>query len=74
MDDSGARLIVRWLPEHTAESLDAALRELGAAKPLVMWAHHADDQPSMEGLEFTRERKAWMSPTMRILTRRRGRR
>ena len=29
--DPGARLIVRWLPEHTAESLDAAWRELGAA-------------------------------------------
>ena len=31
MDDPGARLIVRWLPDHTAESLDAALRGLGAA-------------------------------------------
>ena len=30
-DDPGASLIVRWLPEHTAESLDAALRSLGAA-------------------------------------------
>jgi hypothetical protein len=29
-DDPGAQLIVRWLPEHTAESLDAALRRLGA--------------------------------------------
>jgi len=29
-DDPGAQLIVRWLPEHTAESLDAALRALGA--------------------------------------------
>jgi predicted Rossmann fold flavoprotein len=31
MDDPDARLIVRWLPEHTAESVDAALRELGAS-------------------------------------------
>jgi predicted Rossmann fold flavoprotein len=31
MDDAEARLIVRWLPEHTAESLDGALRALGAA-------------------------------------------
>jgi predicted Rossmann fold flavoprotein len=31
LDDLEARLVVRWLPEHTAESLDAALRALGAA-------------------------------------------
>ncbi|HEV7501067.1 MAG TPA: aminoacetone oxidase family FAD-binding enzyme [Vicinamibacteria bacterium] len=31
MDDAHARLIVRWLPEDTAESVDAALRGLGAA-------------------------------------------
>ena len=31
MDDADARLIVRWLPEHTAETLDAALRGLGGA-------------------------------------------
>jgi predicted flavoprotein YhiN len=30
LEDPAARLIVRWLPEHTAESLDAALRGLGA--------------------------------------------
>ena len=32
-----------------------------ARKPLVMWNQHADDQPAIEGLEFTRERKAWTS-------------
>jgi len=32
-----------------------------ALKPLVMWNHHADDQPAIEALEFTRERKAWAS-------------
>src|SRR5262245_17186677 len=32
-----------------------------AVKPLVMWNHHADDQPIIEALEFTRERKAWTS-------------
>jgi predicted Rossmann fold flavoprotein len=31
LDDPGARLVVRWLPEHTAESLESALRGLGAA-------------------------------------------
>jgi len=31
MDDAHARLIVRWLPEDTAESVDAALRGLGGA-------------------------------------------
>ncbi len=41
------------------EAYGRTLRELGVTKPLVMWAHHADDQPSMEALEFTRERKAW---------------
>jgi glycosyltransferase involved in cell wall biosynthesis len=35
--------------------------ELRAKKPLVMWNQHADDQPAIEGLEFTRERKAWSS-------------
>jgi predicted Rossmann fold flavoprotein len=31
LDDPDARLVVRWRPEHTAESLDAVLRSLGAA-------------------------------------------
>lgn len=35
--------------------------EFRARKPLVMWNQHADDQPSIEALEFTRERKAWTS-------------
>ena len=35
--------------------------EFRAKKPLVMWNQHADDQPSIEALEFTRERKAWSS-------------
>jgi glycosyltransferase involved in cell wall biosynthesis len=35
--------------------------EFRAKKPLVMWNQHADDQPSIEALEFTRERKAWTS-------------
>src|SRR5262245_544644 len=33
--------------------------EFRAKKPLVMWNQHADDQPAIEALEFTRERKAW---------------
>jgi len=32
-----------------------------AKRPLVMWNQHADDQPAIEALEFTRERKAWAS-------------
>ena len=32
-----------------------------AKQPLVMWNQHADDQPAIEPLEFTRERKAWAS-------------
>src|SRR5215471_8842063 len=44
-------------------SNEACGRELkdvfSATRPLIMWAHHADDQPSIEALEFTRERKAW---------------
>ena len=35
--------------------------EFRAKKPLVMWNQHADDQPSIEALEYTRERKAWAS-------------
>lgn len=35
--------------------------EYRAKKPLVMWNQHADDQPAIEALEFTRERKAWSS-------------
>jgi predicted Rossmann fold flavoprotein len=31
MDEPAARLIVRWLPDQTAESLDVALRGLGGA-------------------------------------------
>jgi glycosyltransferase involved in cell wall biosynthesis len=42
------------------ESCGRELREkFGVTKPLVFWTGHADDQPSIEGLEFTRERKAW---------------
>jgi glycosyltransferase involved in cell wall biosynthesis len=35
--------------------------EYRASRPLVMWNQHADDQPAIEALEFTRERKAWSS-------------
>jgi len=35
--------------------------EYRARKPLVMWNQHANDQPAIEALEFTRERKAWAS-------------
>ena len=35
--------------------------EFRAKKPLVMWNQHADDQPAIEALEYTRERKAWTS-------------
>ena len=41
------------------EACGRALRELGVVRPLALWTHHTDDQPSIEALEFTRERKAW---------------
>jgi glycosyltransferase involved in cell wall biosynthesis len=41
------------------EALGRSLRELGVTKPLALWTHHSDDQPSIEALEFSRERKAW---------------
>jgi glycosyltransferase involved in cell wall biosynthesis len=42
------------------ESCGRALREkYGAKKPLVLWCQHADDQPAIESLEYTRERRAW---------------
>jgi predicted Rossmann fold flavoprotein len=31
MDEAGAQLVVRWIPEETAESMDLALRDLGSA-------------------------------------------
>lgn len=44
-------------------SNEACARELRdkfrAAKPLVLWVQHADDQDAIEDLQFTRERKAW---------------
>ena len=42
------------------ESCARELREkFQAKKPLVLWVQHADDQDAIEGLQFTRERKAW---------------
>ena len=41
------------------EAAGAMLRDMGVQKPLVLWAHHADDQAPIEPLEFSRERKAW---------------
>lgn len=41
------------------EAFGRKLREMGVTKPLILWAGHADDQPPMEPLEFSRERKAW---------------
>jgi glycosyltransferase involved in cell wall biosynthesis len=41
------------------EAFGRNLRELGVAKPLVLWAGHDVDQPAMKTLESARERKAW---------------
>ena len=41
------------------EALGRHLRELGVAKPLVLWVGHDVDQPAMKALETSRERKAW---------------
>jgi glycosyltransferase involved in cell wall biosynthesis len=35
------------------------LREIGVTKPLVLWTGHKEDQPSIEELGFSRERKTW---------------
>lgn len=41
------------------EACGRQLREMGVAKPLVLWTGHADDQAPVEPLEYSRERKAW---------------
>lgn len=41
------------------EAIGAQLRDMGVRRPLVLWVHHADDQPPIEPLEFSRERRAW---------------
>ncbi|HXJ00277.1 MAG TPA: glycosyltransferase family 4 protein [Micropepsaceae bacterium] len=41
------------------EACGRTLRDLGVTKPLVLWTGHSDDQPSIEPLEYSRERKAW---------------
>ena len=41
------------------EACGRELREMGVVRPMVLWSGHADDQPAIEALEYTRERKAW---------------
>jgi glycosyltransferase involved in cell wall biosynthesis len=41
------------------EACGRGLRDLGVTRPLVLWTGHTDDQPAIEPLEFSRERKAW---------------
>ena len=41
------------------EAIGTSIRDLGVTRPLVLWAHHADDQPPIETLEFSRERRSW---------------
>jgi glycosyltransferase involved in cell wall biosynthesis len=41
------------------EAFGRHLRELGVAKPLVLWAGHDVDQPAMKAIETSRERRAW---------------
>jgi len=41
------------------EAIGAKMRDMGVIRPIVLWAHHADDQPPIEPLEYSRERKAW---------------
>lgn len=71
----GSYLGVECLNHHTAfskellngadvvvvanEAIGAKLRDIGVRKPIVLWVHHGDDQPPIEPLEFSRERKAW---------------
>ena len=35
------------------------LRDLGTTSPVVLWTGHKEDQPSIEELGFSRERKIW---------------
>jgi glycosyltransferase involved in cell wall biosynthesis len=48
-----------WSSFQTKQCGRTLKDDFRALKPLVMWNHHADDQPAIEALEFTRERKAW---------------
>jgi glycosyltransferase involved in cell wall biosynthesis len=41
------------------EACGRTLRDFGVTKPLVLWTGHSDDQPSIEPLEYSRERKTW---------------
>ena len=41
------------------EAIGGRLRDMGFSKPLILWTGHAEDQPAMKALEFSRERKAW---------------
>ena len=41
------------------EACGRQLRDMGVTKPMVLWTGHADDQPPIEPLEYSRERKAW---------------
>lgn len=41
------------------EACGRGLRDFGVTRPMVLWTGHTDDQPSIEPLEFSRERKAW---------------
>jgi glycosyltransferase involved in cell wall biosynthesis len=41
------------------EACGRELRDKGVVRPMVLWSGHADDQPPIEPLEYTRERKAW---------------
>jgi hypothetical protein len=41
------------------EACGRQLRDMGVQSPCVLWTGHADDQPPIEALEYSRERKAW---------------
>lgn len=43
-DDRGVKLVINWLPEFSMETLDAALRELGAMSPGRWLARHVADR------------------------------
>jgi len=40
-------------------AIGSALRAFGVCTPIVLWAHHAHDQPAMQELLQPVERKAW---------------
>ena len=42
----------------------ALRREVGVTKPMILWNHHAPDQPAVQSLKQAEERQAWTALAM----------